>query len=127
MPSQSKISRADLLAAHTWITNKLRNPSFFEDDTDMCTAQEVKAIREWRAVDFNIDRLNDWCDQWLNDKKRCQLMNSIRQKRYRAANRGKVQRVDLSREAYSLLAYIARAEGKTLSETLIAHLEPVYR
>lgn len=115
-----RMQASDRWFAHRWIEKKLENPVWLGEHRTFKASRAFEFLTENRIHD-PTESLNRWCETWLHSAEWEQLKNAIRASR-RRANQPGTKTVTLSRNAWSLLDYVATREGCTLSEVIERHL-----
>lgn len=114
-------STDDLRAAVAYVERKLATDLWWlgEDDT-----RDQAARAAWSTAKRDPVTLRHWCQQWLDPDQRRALHAALRAARKRRrdqqGHRDPPVNVTLSRPAWRILSTLARQEGLTLSQWLIA-------
>ena len=110
------LSKDDFPAARAYLQRKLLTQSFWLDG--------LQAEDEWDHAKRDPVTLNQWCERWLSTDQWQALKAALRaarqRRRQRTGARDPVVHVTLSRPAWLILSSLARRDGLTLSDWLIA-------
>ncbi|MES0372028.1 MAG: hypothetical protein ABUK11_07085 [Mariprofundaceae bacterium] len=118
-----QITESDRWFAYRWIEKKIDNPAWLGEYRTFKASRAFELLNESMIHD-PTESLNRWCESWLQSKEWEQLKNAIRASR-RRANKPGTKTVTLSRNAWSLLNYIAIKDSCTLSEVIERHLNNI--
>ena len=119
----------DVNQAEQWILNQFHKGDFPYFGTDDYLDKNNLAENQFvRISDYEV-QINDWCERYLNRDQWIRMKGALRSGRLRNkrfnGQINKIKRIDLSQHAYHVLNNIAQYEKKTLSDTLIKHLERI--
>jgi macrodomain Ter protein organizer (MatP/YcbG family) len=124
MVMKTPYSSHDFRTAVAYVERKLATELWWlgEDDNRDHTARSAWPMAKRDPVTFT-----HWCQQWLERDQRRQLQAAVRAARKRrrdhCGDRDPPVNVTLSRQAWLILSTLARQEGLTLSQWLIARHE----
>lgn len=118
-----QVTESDRWFTHRWIEKKIENPAWLGEYRTFKASRAFELLNEG-VVSNPTESLNRWCETWLKRAEWEQLKNAIRASR-RRANKPGTKTVTLSRNAWSLLNYVATKKGCTLSEVIEQHLGSV--
>lgn len=117
-------SSNDFRAAVAYVERKLATNLWWLGEDHR---RDAGARGEWPTAKRDPVTFAHWCQQWLDRDQRLQLQAAVRAARRRHRNyqgdRDPPVNVTLSRQAWLILSTLARQEGLTLSQWLIARHE----
>jgi len=116
-----QVTESDRWFTHRWVEKKLENPAWLGEHRTYKASRAFELLKEG-MVHNPTESLNRWCETWLHAREWEQLKNAIRASRRRASKPG-TKTVTLSRNAWSLLNYVATKESCTLSEVIERYLD----
>ncbi len=114
-------STDDFQAAQAYVERKLATELWWLGEDH---SRDHAARKAWPTARRDPVTLDQWCQQWLDHDQKRQLQAALRAARKRRRDhqgrRDPPVNVTLAREAWLILSALARREGLTLSQWLIA-------
>lgn len=118
-----EITESDRWFVQRWVERKIENPAWLGEYRTFKASRAFDLLNESK-IHNPTENLNRWCETWLHSREWEQLKNAVRASR-RRANKPGTKTVTLSRNAWSLLNYVAIKESCTLSAVIERYLDHV--
>ena len=119
---QYKIRKSDLRYAIDYLERRLDQGHYgFESDV-----QYDNAYKDFRNG-LDLEGLNKWINNYLDDQKWRRLQAAIRQRRSKKARQPELRTVTLSFTAWLYMKELAKSDQVTLSEVIEKYLEKPWK
>jgi len=114
------VADSDYTHARFYLADKLRNYGiqFAEEVSIVNASDEFFALTGDGERKGRANRLNSWCEKYLNGHEWRKLKTAIRKRRERWGHNNDTKSITISPEAHKLLSRIAERDNVTFSEVL---------